>query len=309
MTAEPDSTEANQGFRDTAARFITIAAALPDAPAVVQQGRLWSYRDVVHQAATIGHELAAAGAQPGQIVAVLAHRSMMQVAAWLAVLARRAVLFPLDPATSPTRQKAMLDRANVACILALGSVETPRGERVVRLADADACAARLELQPGPPPEGRDPGYLVFTSGSTGPPKAIVGRARSLAHFLNWQARQFTVGPGDRVAHLASPEFDVALREVFLPLTSGAVLCLPPPGPLPPARALVWLAQQRVTVAHMVPTVARVWLRSAPAGVRLRISGWPCSTVSRCPRNWCAAGGGSLTTTVTSSICTDRPRPP
>lgn len=269
MTEEPDSARANCGFRDTAAQFVAIAAARPDAPALVQQGRLWSYRDVAHHAARIGQTLGQVGAQPGQIVAVLAHRSVTQVAAWLAVLARRAVLCPLDPATSLARQKVMLERANVAFVLTLGSVAAPPGERAVCLADVDADGpARRELPVGPLPEGCDPGYLVFTSGSTGPPKAIIGRSRSLAHFLSWEAWQFSVGPGDRVAHLVSPEFDVALREVLLPLTSGAVLCLPPPGPLSPARALIWLAQERVTVAHMVPTVARAWLRSTPDGVRL-----------------------------------------
>lgn len=270
MTVEPDAARPERGCRDVVAQFMAIATARPEAPAIVSQGRLWSYREVTRRAATIGQALAQAGARPGQTVAVLAHRSMTQVAAWLAVLARRAVLFPLDPATSPTRQEVMLGRADVACVLTLGSVTAPHGARAVRVADADAdsSAATLELQMGPPPGGRDPGYLVFTSGSTGLPKAIVGRARSLAHFLDWQAHQFTVGPGDRVAHLASPEFDVALREVFLPLTTGAVLCLPPPGPLPATRALAWLAQERVTVAHMVPTVVRAWLRSSPAGVRL-----------------------------------------
>lgn len=170
MTVEPDSAKANRGFRDTAAQFIAIAAARPDAPAVLQQGRLWSYRDVAHHAATIGQALAEAGTQPGRIVAVLAHRTTMQVAAWPAVLARRAVLFPLDSATSPARQKVMLERADVACVLTLGSVAAPRGRRAVRLADADASAATLELGVGPPPEDRDPGYLVFTSGSTGPPR-------------------------------------------------------------------------------------------------------------------------------------------
>jgi acyl-coenzyme A synthetase/AMP-(fatty) acid ligase len=67
-----------------------------------------------------------------------------------------------------------------------------------------------------------------------------------------------------VGHLASVQFDASLREVFLPLTSGATLCLPASGPVLPASVLAWLAAERVTVIHAVPTVARAWLRAAPA---------------------------------------------
>lgn len=264
MTAEP---RPGRGSAGVAARFAAVVAAQPHAPAVSDHERVWSYRQVADHAAGIAHVFDEVGVCPGEVVAVIADRSVTRVAAWLAILARRAVVLPLDPATPMARQQPMLARTDAAWVLAVGSVTVPAGARVIPVPEADRVAPETTLRVASPCES-EPGYVVFTSGSTGTPKAILGRSDSLAHFLDWQRRQFSVGPGDRVAHLASPEFDAALREVLLPLTSGAVLCLPPRGPLAPERVLAWLAERRVTVVHTVPTVARAWLSATSADLRL-----------------------------------------
>ena len=84
-------------------------------------------------------------------------------------------------------------------------------------------AAELDLSILDP---NGPAYIFFTSGTTGVPKAVLGCHKGLSHFLAWQRDTFNVGPGDRVAQLTNLSFDAVLRDVFLPLTSGAELCLP-----------------------------------------------------------------------------------
>ncbi|MGH8920206.1 MAG: amino acid adenylation domain-containing protein, partial [Actinomycetes bacterium] len=204
---------------------------------------------------------------PGQVIAVIAERGLRLVAAWTAVLDQRAVLLPIGPRTPPPRREEMLERTGTALVLLSGQVPAPPGRRVIRLDDLpDTPAPPTPLADAGPAE--DSGYVCFTSGSTGAPKAIAGRHDSLAHFLHWQRRTFAVGAADRVAQLASVEFDPALREMFLPLTCGAVLCLPPAGPFAPDEALAWLAREHLTLAHVVPTVARAWLQATPARLRL-----------------------------------------
>jgi acyl-coenzyme A synthetase/AMP-(fatty) acid ligase/acyl carrier protein len=71
--------------------------------------------------------------------------------------------------------------------------------------------------------------------------------------------------------VTSLSFDVVLRELFLPLTSGGTLCLPERQVLDPTRVVPWLARDQVTIVHAVPTLARVWLSGAdapPADLRL-----------------------------------------
>jgi non-ribosomal peptide synthetase component F len=60
-----------------------------------------------------------------------------------------------------------------------------------------------------------------------------------------------------VAQLTNPGFDVVLRDVFLRLTCGATLCIPAdPEILEPAEMINWLSSERVSVLHIVPTMAQ-----------------------------------------------------
>jgi acyl-coenzyme A synthetase/AMP-(fatty) acid ligase/acyl carrier protein len=63
-----------------------------------------------------------------------------------------------------------------------------------------------------------------------------------------------------------------LRDVFLPLWSGATLCLPP-NELPPDRVLAWLASEEISLVHVVPSLAHAWLEHAPPGLSLPALRW------------------------------------
>jgi amino acid adenylation domain-containing protein len=121
-----------------------------------------------------------------------------------------------------------------------------------------------ELKPTDPhvpdrrPRPEDPAYIFFTSGTTGIPKGVLGVHQGLSHFLAWQASTFQLNAGDRCAQLASISFDVSLRDIFTPLWAGATLCLPP-AELPPDAVLPWLASEKITVVHAVPSLAQTWL--------------------------------------------------
>ena len=56
--------------------------------------------------------------------------------------------------------------------------------------------------------------------------------------------------------------NVVLRDVFLPLTSGATLVLPSPADIASgADTLRWLEREQIMLLHTVPAVADLWLRS------------------------------------------------
>jgi amino acid adenylation domain-containing protein len=134
----------------------------------------------------------------------------------------------------------------------------------------------LELQSGsaagqrafPPPGSialpavcpADAAYIFFTSGSTGKPKGVLGSHKGLSHFLGWQRSAFGIGPGDRVAQLTALSFDAVLRDTFLPLTSGATLCLRDRDQtVARSEVITWLQREEITVVHAVPSVAEAWL--------------------------------------------------
>ncbi|HEX6202079.1 MAG TPA: condensation domain-containing protein, partial [Thermoanaerobaculia bacterium] len=242
-------------------RFAAVACAGPSRPAVLQAGRAWSYRRLAEEVFRLASRLAGVGVEPGVVVAVSGPASPELVAACLAVWAAGGVLLPVDPDLPPARRRWMLEAAG-----ARWTVTAARdGEaRIARSLSPSGLPARRPPRRHPP----DAAYVFFTSGTTGEPKAVLGSHRGLAAFLDWQRETFAVGPGDRVAQLTPLSFDVVLRDLFLPLTSGAALALPERSPLPPEAVAAWLAAAGVTLLHAVPTLARAYLAAAPAGLEL-----------------------------------------
>ncbi len=60
-----------------------------------------------------------------------------------------------------------------------------------------------------------------------------------------------------MSQLIGLTFDALLRDVFLPLTSGATLCVPTDSDL--LDTIGWMQREGVTVVHTTPTVMQSWL--------------------------------------------------
>jgi amino acid adenylation domain-containing protein len=115
------------------------------------------------------------------------------------------------------------------------------------------------------PERADRAYVLFTSGSTGAPKAIEGSCSGLAHFLEWEIGELGLGPSTRAAQLSPLSFDVSLRDIFVPLLAGGVICIPEAEARQhPVALLQWIIDAEVTLIHVVPTVLRLLIQELEA---------------------------------------------
>ncbi|MEU8180868.1 amino acid adenylation domain-containing protein [Micromonospora sp. NPDC049047] len=264
------------------ARVAAVARDNPAAVAVTLGERSWSYGELVVTADRIARRLLAGGLRPGDHVLVTGPSCFGLIAAMLGVLRARGVLVPLDPRLPERRKRDLAATAGAHRAVLVGGEAAAAGD-VIEVAE-DGSVAPVGLGPSAPaeevtladPTDTDVAYAVFTSGSTGAPRLVRVAHAGLAHFLSWQRDTFAVGPTDRCAQLTALSFDVILRDVFLPLVSGATLCIPRPEDRAVDRVLSWLAAQRVTVLHAVPSLAHAWLAagSGPAttaGPELRVT--------------------------------------
>jgi amino acid adenylation domain-containing protein len=222
------------------------AAGQPAAVAVEHGDCQVSYGELVAGVRDAGAAVAQVAAR-GEVVAVDGRPGPGLVMAAAGVMATGRVLLLLDPELPPARRETLLRESRAAAIATVceGDVTSvarhgPQAQRLVNLAD-------------------DAAYVFFTSGTTGTPRAIVGRSTALAHFLRWEAQHVGLGRGDRVAMLTALGFDVVLRDIFGPLVAGATLVIPETQLLDSADVPVWLDDRRISLVHAVPTLAASWL--------------------------------------------------
>jgi amino acid adenylation domain-containing protein len=315
---DPKAEIAEPHFEPVTETFDRRVAESPHNIAVTQGGREWSYEELSRSARVIARTLVKLGLRPGQTVVVCGEKSFGLIAGMLATGLSGGVLFTLDRRLPESRQQVMFDIAGVKYILYAGS---PRAQDAWMFERGGVDILTLEKQSGSlmAHNGRTIGqenletfesamlssvpaaaaaYIFFTSGTTGVPKAVLGSHKGLSHFITWQREEFGVGPGDKVAQLTGLSFDVVLRDIFLPLTSGATLCLPEDeDEAISGQVLGWLERERVSVLHTVPSLAESWLRSPlcePRVTSLRIlffageplasqlvAAWREATSSRC----------------------------
>lgn len=91
----------------------------------------------------------------------------------------------------------------------------------------NASAARQAPRSG---KGAELAYLMYTSGSTGQPKAVMVEHRNIVNLVT-RPNYVDISPADRVLHLAPVAFDAATFEIWVALLNGARLVVAPPGPL------------------------------------------------------------------------------
>ncbi|MDJ0842039.1 MAG: amino acid adenylation domain-containing protein, partial [Acidobacteriota bacterium] len=283
------------GFANVADQVAGRALETPDHTAVVWGGEVWTYSRLLGAADHLAAVMTEAGLQREDVIAVHGTRSFGFIAAMLSAFRAGAVLLNLDPRLPLARRELLLTETKARLILDLAGNDDLQG----RIIAVDPKTGRTDRDAGnflpPKLNGADPAYIFFTSGTTGKPKGILGCQRGLSHFLDWQRREAGIGPQDRAAQLSNLSFDAVLRDVFLPLSVGAQLHLPPEDAvLDGTRLIPWLAESAITLFNTVPSLLASWLTNAPKEgdlLTLRhifLAGEPLN--QRLVRAWCKRFG-------------------
>ncbi|MET9050594.1 amino acid adenylation domain-containing protein [Streptomyces bacillaris] len=211
--------------RDPAATAVT-QCALDGSTRSLAYGELRAAKDA------LASVLRAAGAGPGQRVAVAVPRSLEQVVALVAVVTAGGAYVPLDLAYPDERLEYILADAAPQVVL----VDREQHERFTRLLDRAGVDARVLVQgeEGLPGSGvpaavvrpQDPAYVIYTSGSTGRPKGVVVPHAAVVTLLANTRPEMDFGPRDVWVQFHSFSFDFAVWELWGALVHGGELLVP-----------------------------------------------------------------------------------
>lgn len=265
-------------------RFLDWAERLPEQIAIRYGDQSWTYGNLLIHSQEVAELLLRKEIIKGDVVAVMGPRHPTVIAAMLGILMTGGILLPLDDQLPDKRKKVMLQQAKAKVII-LSEKLLSSDTWLQSLSNLDIVAlnehdrgysshgdAMTLMQRKPVkilPE--DPAYIFYTSGTTGTPKGVLGSHKGLSHFLDWQQKTFGIGSDDCVAQLTSLSFDPVLRDVFLPLTCGASICLPNDQDF--SDIFNWVENNQVSVLHIVPTLAQSCLDNVRGDASLRRLRW------------------------------------
>ncbi|TWT10294.1 non-ribosomal peptide synthetase, partial [Reyranella sp. CPCC 100927] len=204
------------------------ARRTPQAVALVHAGASLTYGELEQRADRRAHHLIRSGVGDGMIVGLCVERSLDLVINLLAILKAGATCLPLDRGYPQERLAFMLMDARPPVVI-VDSAAQPvlpiaSGTRTI-LVDAEAWDGETGATGLAPCRPDSLAYVLYTSGSTGQPKAIAMPHRALSNLVSWHLARHHDPLSRRVAQLTPISFDVSFQEIFTALVGGKTLCL------------------------------------------------------------------------------------
>ncbi|MDX1541700.1 MAG: amino acid adenylation domain-containing protein, partial [Geminicoccaceae bacterium] len=264
----------------TLARLVEAqAAATPERAAVRAGSDELSYGELNARANRLARHLQRQGLGPGVFAGICMRRGIDMVVAVLAVLKAGGAYLPLDPSFPRERLDFVIEDSGAPIVITNLGEAAPferAGRQVVDLDPDERFEAEDDADLTVENSSRDLAYLIYTSGSTGRPKGVQIEHRSVVNFLHAMRAEPGLEADDRLLAVTTLSFDISVLEIFLPLTTGALVVVADQDSASDGELLKGLiASSRATVMQATPATWRMLLESGwrdDAGMKKLVGG-------------------------------------
>jgi amino acid adenylation domain-containing protein len=242
--------------------FAAISAKRPGDVALISDDQRISFGELARRAGQVATALRGHTAEP---IGIFLPRSVEAFAAVLGCLIAGIPWVPLDTAQPDKRLAQLVRLGGCRTVLTLRALSNrlPAGLSVVVM-DRDAPLWSKAVEMIDTGAGIDLAYVLFTSGSTGAPKGVMGATRALMNRIDWMHEAYPFARGEVACCKTSIGFVDAVWEMLGPLLAGVpTVIIPDEIVLDPEKFIALLGQHCVTRIVLVPTLLRVLLDHAP----------------------------------------------
>ncbi len=203
----------------------------PDAIALMFGKQQLSYTQLNQRANQVAHYLLTLGIRPDDSVAVCMERSVDMIVAVLGILKAGGAYLPLDPHYPAARLSYMLNDALPVALLTIERTNLDVYAEAVTIpqlmldVDSMILNAQSTVNPDVPTLPQHLAYIIYTSGSTGQPKGVMIEHCNALNFIEWAKQAFPLPVLAHTLFATSINFDLAVYELFVPLSVGATVHL------------------------------------------------------------------------------------
>jgi amino acid adenylation domain-containing protein len=230
----------------------------------------YTYREVFIDSSKLANFL---NDDQSNYIGILAHRSYSAYIGIIATLKAGKTYVPLNPKLPISKIDEIIATTNMKTIVVdpisqslLGGLSW-KNEAVVVLPECnldmikdisndvvcydfnDVNCAKVDSAGIEPINGNV--YLLFTTGSTGTPKAIEIGHRSLFDYLDYVQADLQITSADKCSQIFDLSFDASVHDLFLTWKAGASLCIPERNVINPVK---FVKDNNLTVWFSVPSL-------------------------------------------------------
>ena len=197
------------------------------------------------------------GLNPGDRILIYAERKLSVAVIILACISMGICFIPVPPGISEECVSEIIQSSEPVMII--GNICTQADVRSVSF-DNLMCMAKNTVVQTIPSAVADPiVYILYTSGSTGTPKGVVAEESSVEFCIHAINERLQNTSNDRILCCLPLSFDYGLYQIFLALSSGACLVIPPEMPF--QKIVTFLAKERITGFPAMPSMLNMLLRT------------------------------------------------
>ncbi|MBI3545854.1 MAG: acyl--CoA ligase [Gammaproteobacteria bacterium] len=254
--------------------LLVNAARLPAKPAVVVEGKPYTYGELLNQALRLATALQQRGLKRGDRVAIYMDNTWPCVVSIYAVLLAGGVMLVVNPQTKSDKLEFILDDCDAKILLTDGhlagvfvpvlvrlkklqtvicSGKLPDSSEINLEAFNDALEKSSPLSTPAPTIALDLAALIYTSGSTGNPKGVMQTHQSMSFAAGSLIEYLRLAETDRILCVLPLAFDYGLYQLLMAIQLGATLVLERSFTYP-AQVFERMQANYVSVFPGVPTI-------------------------------------------------------